>query len=224
MTFRALPPARSVLPRVGDRRCRGELRSSPAANSLRRDRRAARPRTDRRRAGGGRNPLRRRFRAVAGGPRALELRHTLGGRGDRPAGCGRRRQVDWRPATQAGARARHPPRRRGHPPSAELRSLIDDRTAAVLNYLAAAALLVIIVLMVVKPGSPRGRQKTISPQVRRLTRRRSGTHKPRFWNVEPPPPARLTLAGAAISCGKAPENRLIRTASVLPSTRPRWRR
>lgn len=42
----------------------------------------------------------------------------------------------------------------GHPPSAELRSLIDDRTAIALNYLAAAALLVIIVLMVVKPGSP----------------------------------------------------------------------
>ena len=42
----------------------------------------------------------------------------------------------------------------GLPPSPELRSLLDDRMAIVLNYLAAAALLAIIVLMVVKPGSP----------------------------------------------------------------------
>jgi len=39
------------------------------------------------------------------------------------------------------------------PPSAELRSLLDDRSAIALNYLAAIALLAIIVLMVVKPGS-----------------------------------------------------------------------
>jgi uncharacterized membrane protein len=39
------------------------------------------------------------------------------------------------------------------PPSAELRSLLDDRIAIALNYLAALALLAIIVLMVVKPGS-----------------------------------------------------------------------
>jgi uncharacterized membrane protein len=39
------------------------------------------------------------------------------------------------------------------PPSAELRSLLDDRIAIALNYLAAVALLAIIVLMVVKPGS-----------------------------------------------------------------------
>jgi uncharacterized membrane protein len=39
------------------------------------------------------------------------------------------------------------------PPSAELRSLLDDRIALALNYLAAVALLAIIVLMVVKPGS-----------------------------------------------------------------------
>ncbi|MDA8072675.1 MAG: DUF2269 family protein [Actinomycetota bacterium] len=42
----------------------------------------------------------------------------------------------------------------GLPPSAELRSLLDDRMAIALNYLAAAALLAIIVLMVVRPGSP----------------------------------------------------------------------
>ncbi len=42
----------------------------------------------------------------------------------------------------------------GLPPSAELRSMLEDRTAIALNYLAAAALLAIIVLMVVKPGSP----------------------------------------------------------------------
>jgi uncharacterized membrane protein len=42
----------------------------------------------------------------------------------------------------------------GVPPSAELRALLSDRTAIVLNFLAAAALLAIIVLMVVKPGSP----------------------------------------------------------------------
>ena len=41
----------------------------------------------------------------------------------------------------------------GLPPSPELRSLLDDRLAIALNYLAAAALLAIIVLMVVKPGS-----------------------------------------------------------------------
>lgn len=41
----------------------------------------------------------------------------------------------------------------GLPPSAELRSLLDDRIAIALNYLAAVALLAIIVLMVVKPGS-----------------------------------------------------------------------
>ena len=40
------------------------------------------------------------------------------------------------------------------PPSAELRALLGDRRALVLNYLAAMALLAIIVLMVVKPGSP----------------------------------------------------------------------
>ena len=39
------------------------------------------------------------------------------------------------------------------PPSPELRSLLDDRMAIALNYLAAAALFAIIVLMVVKPGS-----------------------------------------------------------------------
>jgi uncharacterized membrane protein len=42
----------------------------------------------------------------------------------------------------------------GLPPSAELRALLGDRIALVLNYLAAAALLAIVVLMVVKPGSP----------------------------------------------------------------------
>jgi len=42
----------------------------------------------------------------------------------------------------------------GIPPSTELRSLLEDRIASALNYLAAAALLSIIVLMVVKPGSP----------------------------------------------------------------------
>ena len=41
----------------------------------------------------------------------------------------------------------------GFSPSAELRSLLDDRIAIALNYLAAVALLAIIVLMVVKPGS-----------------------------------------------------------------------
>jgi uncharacterized membrane protein len=40
------------------------------------------------------------------------------------------------------------------PPTAELRALLGDRRALVLNYLAAMALLAIIVLMVVKPGSP----------------------------------------------------------------------
>ena len=42
---------------------------------------------------------------------------------------------------------------KGFSPSAELRSLLDDRIAIALNYLAAVALLAIIVLMVVKPGS-----------------------------------------------------------------------
>ena len=42
----------------------------------------------------------------------------------------------------------------GFSPSAELRSLLEDRLAIALNYLAAVALLAIIVLMVVKPGSP----------------------------------------------------------------------
>ena len=42
----------------------------------------------------------------------------------------------------------------GMTPSAELRAMLTDRTAIMLNYLAAAALLVIIALMVVKPGSP----------------------------------------------------------------------
>ena len=40
------------------------------------------------------------------------------------------------------------------PPNAELRALLGDRRALVLNYLATMALLAIIVLMVVKPGSP----------------------------------------------------------------------
>jgi len=40
------------------------------------------------------------------------------------------------------------------PPDGELRVLLGDRLAIILNYLAAAALLAIIVLMVVKPGSP----------------------------------------------------------------------
>ncbi len=40
------------------------------------------------------------------------------------------------------------------PPNAELRALLGDRRALLLNYLAATALLAIIVLMVVKPGSP----------------------------------------------------------------------
>jgi uncharacterized membrane protein len=40
------------------------------------------------------------------------------------------------------------------PPSAELRTLLDDRVAIALNYAAAVALLAIIVLMVIKPGSP----------------------------------------------------------------------
>ena len=40
------------------------------------------------------------------------------------------------------------------PPSEELRALLGDRVARILNYLAVAALLAIIVLMVVKPGSP----------------------------------------------------------------------
>ncbi|MDA8365675.1 MAG: DUF2269 family protein [Actinomycetota bacterium] len=40
------------------------------------------------------------------------------------------------------------------PPNAELRALLVDRWALILNYLAATALLAIIVLMVVKPGSP----------------------------------------------------------------------
>jgi uncharacterized membrane protein len=39
-------------------------------------------------------------------------------------------------------------------PNQELRSLLDDRLARLLNYVAAAALLAIVVLMVVKPGSP----------------------------------------------------------------------
>ena len=39
-------------------------------------------------------------------------------------------------------------------PSEELRALLGDRVARILNYLAAAALLAIVVLMVVKPGSP----------------------------------------------------------------------
>ncbi|MHB1446582.1 MAG: DUF2269 family protein [Acidimicrobiales bacterium] len=42
----------------------------------------------------------------------------------------------------------------GLPPSRELRSLLDNRVAITLNYLAAAALFAIIILMVVKPGSP----------------------------------------------------------------------
>ncbi len=42
----------------------------------------------------------------------------------------------------------------GLPPSAELRALLGDRVALVLNYLSATALLAIIVLMVAKPGSP----------------------------------------------------------------------
>ena len=41
----------------------------------------------------------------------------------------------------------------GAPASPELRALLDDRLAAVLNYLSALLLLAIIVLMVVKPGS-----------------------------------------------------------------------
>ena len=40
------------------------------------------------------------------------------------------------------------------PPSEELRALLGNRVARILNYLAAAALLAIVVLMVVKPGSP----------------------------------------------------------------------
>ncbi|MDA8283323.1 MAG: DUF2269 family protein [Actinomycetota bacterium] len=40
------------------------------------------------------------------------------------------------------------------PPNAELRTLLGDRRALILNYLATAMLLAIIVLMVVKPGSP----------------------------------------------------------------------
>jgi uncharacterized membrane protein len=39
-------------------------------------------------------------------------------------------------------------------PSDELRSLLGDRVAIALNYVAAGALLAIVVLMVVKPGSP----------------------------------------------------------------------
>ena len=39
-------------------------------------------------------------------------------------------------------------------PSEELRALLEDRLARVVNYLAATALLAIVVLMVVKPGSP----------------------------------------------------------------------
>ncbi len=42
----------------------------------------------------------------------------------------------------------------GLSPSPDLRSLLEDRVAIALNYLAAAALVAIIVLMVVKPGSP----------------------------------------------------------------------
>lgn len=41
----------------------------------------------------------------------------------------------------------------GLSPSAELRSLLDDRMAIALNYLAAVALIAIIILMVTKPGS-----------------------------------------------------------------------
>ena len=40
------------------------------------------------------------------------------------------------------------------PPSDELRSLLGDRVAIALNYVAVGALLAIVVLMVVKPGSP----------------------------------------------------------------------
>ena len=42
----------------------------------------------------------------------------------------------------------------GRAPSEELRALLDDRVARIVNYLAAMALFAIVVLMVVKPGSP----------------------------------------------------------------------
>lgn len=43
--------------------------------------------------------------------------------------------------------------REGNAESDELRALLDDRLALVLNYLAAVFLVAIIVLMVFKPGS-----------------------------------------------------------------------
>lgn len=44
--------------------------------------------------------------------------------------------------------------REGAPASAELRALLDDRTALALNYVAAMLLLAIVALMVFKPGAP----------------------------------------------------------------------
>jgi len=40
--------------------------------------------------------------------------------------------------------------------NAELRALLDDRTALALNYLSAILLVAIIALMVFKPGGPSG--------------------------------------------------------------------